>query len=375
MMACSLSAVLLLGAMVQPQLAMESMALKETVTTKQKALVIAHRGASALRPEHTLAAYGKAIEDGADFIEPDLVMTRDGVPIARHENELSDTTDVAAHAEFAARKTTRSIDGEEITGWFSEDFTLAEIRQLRARERLPQLRGSAHDGRHSIPTFVEIADFVARQSKRQGRLIGVIPELKHSSYFRSIGLDLDRAAARIILRHPYLHRAPVGVQSFEVDNLKQFRKLLGERNRNVFLVQLIDTPESVPYDRVLAGDTQHDYASMTTPAGLARIATYADVVAPNIRRVIPLDAISGDLAAPTSLVADAHAVGLKVHVWTLRPENHFLPPALRCSDKPEERCERGALIEIRAFLGAGVDAFFTDDPAIGRRAVDSVPAG
>jgi len=339
-----------------------------------KPLVIAHRGASALRPEHTLAAYAKAIEDGADFIEPDLVITRDGVPVARHENEISGTTDVASHARFAARRTTRRIDGEEISGWFVEDFSLAELRELRARERLPALRGTEFDGRYSVPTFQEIVELAARLSRTHGRTIGLIPELKHPGYFRSIGLDPEKAALRVILRNAYARQASVGIQSFEVESLRKLRAALGQRHPNVFLVQLIGDPQRLPHDRETAGDLRHTYASMLTPTGMAAIASYAEVIAPPARLVVPVNA-RGALAKPTELVATAHAAGLKVHVWTLRPENAFLPAQLRCGDDPAARCEAGALTEARALLAAGVDGFFTDDPALGRRAVDALDIG
>ena len=336
------------------------------MTPGHKPIVIAHRGASALRPEHTLEAYAKGIADGADFIEPDLVMTRDGVLIARHDNALGDTTDVTAHAAFAQRRTVREIDGETVTDWFSEDFTLAEIRQLRARERLPQMRGTAHDGRHAVPTLAEIIALVERESNARGRMIGLIPEIKHSSHFHARGLDPEQALAAAIDEHAYARRAPFGIQSFEVGNLRQLRTLL-RPHRNVFLVQLVGMPDDVPVDRALTGDRTHTHASMLTPAGLRAIAAYAHVVALSSRAVLPIDA-DGALAAPTRLVADAHAAGLEVHVWTLRPENRFLPPALRCGDDLDARCEPGAIAEARAFAAAGVDAVFVDDPALARRA-------
>ena len=192
-----------------------------------KVLVIGHRGASALRPEHTLASYGKAIADGADFIDPDLVMTRDGVPVARHENEISGTTDVAQHAEFAARKTTKTIDGHAVTGWFTEDFTLDELKTLRARERLPELRSTAYDGQFQIPTLEEIIDFVAAESATSGRVIGIIPEIKHSTYFHKNGLPMEDRVLAILAAHAYTRTAPVEIQSFEIANLRYLRSKLG----------------------------------------------------------------------------------------------------------------------------------------------------
>lgn len=328
-------------------------------------LIIAHRGASALRPEHTLAAYEKAIDDGADFIEPDLVMTRDGMLIARHENAIGGTTDVATKPEFASRRTERTIDGETSSDWFTEDFTLAEIATLRARERLPEMRGTAFDGRFDVPTFEQIITLAERKSREKKRTIGLIPEIKHSSHHHMRGLDPEQALVDALQRHAYTRNVPVGVQSFEVGNLQRLRSLLGDRP-NVFLVQLIGAPEQRPADR--AGHSQ-TYASMTTPNGLAAIARYATVVAPNTRMIIPVGT-DGKLGQATSLVADAHAARLKVHAWTLRPENAFLPPALRCGEDVNARCERGSIIEIRAYVDAGVDALFTDDPALARRALE-----
>lgn len=324
--------------------------------------VIAHRGASALRPEHTLEAYARAIEDGADFIEPDLVMTRDGALVARHENRLDDSTDVASHPQFADRRTTRRVDGVARTGWFSEDFTLAELRQLRAVERLPELRGDAFDRRYPLSTLDEIIAFTALLSERHGRVIGLVPEIKHSSHFHAAGLDPEAALMQALGRHEYARRAPFGVQSFEVGNLRRLRALLdGAGLRNVFLVQLLGAPEVSPQDLVDAG-APVPYLHMLTPQGLAGIASYADVLAPHLRYVLPV-ADDGTLAAPTPLVPAAHAAGLAVHVWTLRPENHFLPPALRCEGGPAARCVAGTRAEAQALARAGVDALFTDDPA------------
>lgn len=325
-------------------------------------VVIAHRGASALLPEHTLAAYARAIEDGADFIEPDLVMTRDGVLVSRHESALGDTTDVASRAEFADRRTERSVDGMVAQGWFVEDFDLDELRELRTVERLPELRSTDHDGRYQVPTLEEIITLAAEASERHGRVIGIVPEIKHSSHFHARGLDPEAALMQVLAHHKYARRAPFGVQSFEVGNLKRLRALLdGTGLRNVFLVQLLGAPDASPQDLVEAG-TPVPYLHMLTPDGLAGIAAYADVLAPHLRYVLPVTE-EGALAEPTPLVPAAHAAGLAVHVWTLRPENHFLPPALRCEGGPETRCPAGARAEAEAFAAAGVDGLFTDDPA------------
>ena len=328
--------------------------------------VIAHRGASARRPEHTLEAYALAIAEGADFIEPDLVMTRDGVPVARHENEIGSTTDVAAHPEFAGRRTTREVDGVPVQGWFAEDFTLDELRRLRARERLPELRGSTWDGRWGVPTLGEIVELVAAASRREGRVIGLVPEIKLSSHLHARGLDPEAALLGVIERNVYTRTAPVGVQSFEVGNLKRLRGLLDDAGMdNVFLVQLAGGADASPADLALAG-LAGTCGDLLTAQGLAAVAGYADVIAPQLRHVLPL-ADDGRLAAPTALVSAAHAAGLAVHVWTLRPENRFLPPALRCPGGDTTRCEPGAAAEARAFAEAGVDAVFADDPGQVRR--------
>lgn len=333
-----------------------------------KVLVIGHRGASALRPEHTLASYAKAIADGADFIEPDLVMTRDGVPVARHENEIGGTTDVAAHPEFADRKSTRTIDGHAVTGWFTEDFTLAELKTLRARERLPELRGTAYDGQFQIPTFDEIIDFVAAESAARGRVIGIIPEIKHSTYFRKRGLPMEDVVLKALDAHAYTRTAPIEIQSFEVSNLRYLRGKLGERRSHVRLLQLLDDASEQPYDVVDAGGSL-TYGQMMMPAGLRDIAGYADAIGPGSRAIIPLQS-DGTLGAPTTLVRDAHAAKLEVHPYTFRPENQFQAKNFWQGSDPKRFNEAGSIAEIRAYLDAGIDAFFTDDPAIGRKAVD-----
>jgi len=338
--------------------------------------VVGHRGASALRPEHTLASYQQAIIDGADIIEPDLVVTKDGVLIARHENEISGTTDVANHPEFVARKTTKTIDGVPVTGWFTEDFTLAEIKTLRAKERIPLNRPSNtyYNGRFDIPTFQEIIDLAQTQSRMLGRVVGIYPETKHPSYFQSVGLPMEERLVEQLERNGYKGKnSPVFIQSFEVANLKTLRSLTKIR-----LVQLIDnpnngpaangTPRNKPYDFIAANDVR-TYADMITPAGLKEIATYADVVAPYKEIIIPRDA-TNNLGAPSNVVADAHAAKLKVHTWTFRPENPFLPMSLR-GPNPASPSERGdSVAEIAAYLKAGIDGFFTDDPAVGRQAVN-----
>lgn len=324
------------------------------------ALVIGHRGASALRPEHTLESYRKAIEDGADIVEPDLVSTRDGVLVARHENEISGTTDVAAHPEFADRRATKTIDGERVTGWFTEDFTLAELKTLRARERLPELRGTARDGQYGIPTFDEIVDLVAAESARRGRVIGLAPEIKHPTYFTQAGLPMEDRLLDALKAHAYTRTAPILIQSFETANLRALRTKVA-RGSNVRLLQLFGGKHEAPYDTVAAGHPRA-YGDLMRADGLRDVATYADSIGPAYRDLDPHDGRS-------ALVDAAHAAGLEVIVYTFRPENHFLG-AYAGDGGAAARNEAGSVRQIRDALALGIDAFFTDDPALGRRAVD-----
>jgi len=333
-----------------------------------KATVYAHRGASALRPEHTLGAYAKAIADGADFVEPDLVATKDGVLVARHENAITDTTDVATRSEFAARKTRKTIDGEAHDGWFVSDFTFAELKTLRAVERLPKMRGTAYDGQFQIVSFEEIIDFVAAEAAARGRTIGLIPELKHSTWFAKEGLALEDRFVSTLKAHAYTRRAPVVVQSFETANLKALRKAGLGKPANVTLAQLVIA--GGPYDKVRPADGGNlTYGEMVSARGLRDIATYADIVAPNTRAVIPLGK-DERLAAPTALVTDAHKAGLQVVVWTFRPENAFLAADFRSDAGPNARHDAGSVAEIRRYLDTGIDGLFSDDPALARQAID-----
>jgi glycerophosphoryl diester phosphodiesterase len=318
-------------------------------------ILIAHRGVSGERPEHTLASYQLAIDQGADYIEPDLVLTKDGVLVARHENEISETTDVAARPEFAARKTSKTIDGESKTGWFTEDFMLAELKTLRARERLPQLRpaNTAYDGQFDVPTFDEILSLARDNEKRLGRPVGVYPETKHPSHFIAIGLAHEAPLLASLARHGYGKREdPIFIQSFEVANLKALRGLTKLR-----LIQLIEASGSPADNPALS------YATMINPEGLKAIAAYADGIGPNKSLVIPRDA-SGALGAPTTLVRDAHKVGLAVHPWTFRRENYFLPAPLRSSADPAAVGDLAS--EIKAFVAAGIDGLFSDNSAQAR---------
>ncbi|MBD2047772.1 glycerophosphodiester phosphodiesterase [Coleofasciculus sp. FACHB-64] len=332
-------------------------------------IVIGHRGASGYRPEHTLAAYELAIEMGADFIEPDLVSTKDGVLIARHENEISGTTDVANRPEFANRKTTKTIDGKPVTGWFTEDFTLAEIKTLRAKERIPELRpGSVkYDGLYEIPTLQEVIDLAKKKSAEKGRTIGIYPETKHPTYFDSIGLSLEEPLVKILSENGYTDADDaVFIQSFEVANLKFLKTLT-----NLPLVQLFDASTAKPYDFVVSGDSR-TYGDLITSSGLNAIAQYASGIGPWKRLIIPAetvdqngdgqpDDLNGDgvisdadkpLLQPTSLISDAHAAGLLVHAYTFRSEDFFLAPDY--NGNPE--------LEYEQFFKLGIDGVFTDFP-------------
>jgi glycerophosphoryl diester phosphodiesterase len=324
-------------------------------------IVIAHRGASGYLPEHTLAAYAVAILQGADFIEPDLVMTKDGHLIARHDNVLNLTTDVAQHPEFASRKTTRKVDGVTSEGWFSEDFTLDEIKRLRATERIPDVRpaNARFSGQFEVPTLAEVIEFVQAAERALGRRIGIYPETKHPTYFDGLNLSMEEPLVRILHNSGYTGpHAPVFIQSFETANLKDLRKLT-----RLPLVQLLAT-DGQPFDVVSVKGTL-TYEQMATAAGLAGIAAYANGVGPEkYKYIIQLDA-SGNLHLEnqSDFVANAHAAGLKVHAYTFRAENTFLPANLKSADNPNAIGD--ARSEIKMFLQAGIDGFFTDHADIG----------
>ncbi|RFU20881.1 glycerophosphodiester phosphodiesterase [Geodermatophilus marinus] len=327
--------------------------------TAGELLVIGHRGASGYRPEHTLASYELAARMGADYIEPDVVSTSDGVLVARHENEISGTTDVAERPEFADRRTTRTIDGVELTGWFTEDFTLEELRSLRAVERLPEIReeNTLYDGLYQVPTLDEVLELRAELSRELGREIGVYVETKHPTYFDGIDLSLEELLLAD-LREAGLdhHRSPVFIQSFETANLQE----LDQAGVRVPLVQLLSA-SGAPYDLVATGDDR-TYADLSTAEGLADVAGYADGVGPEKAQVIPRED-DGTLGEPTGFVDDAHAAGLLVHPYTFRNENTFLPADLR--DGGAEDDYGRAIEEQLAFWEAGVDGLFTDNPDTG----------
>ncbi len=391
-------------------------------------IVIAHRGASAYRPEHTLAAYQLAIEQGADFIEPDLVPTRDGVLIARHENALSDTTDIAAHQDFADRRTTKTIDGEEVTDWFTEDFTLDELKTLRARERIPAIRPAniAFDGRFCIPTLAEIIALLRRAEQATGRRVGIYPEIKHPTYFRHtgrhldgtpIGLDLGALLVAALAREDFADPARVYIQSFEPASLVSLRRdLLPRAELDLPLVQLIGDATgrfinaggggfSRPFDLVhharngddladiygdelaavirRGGGWQAGYATLASAEGAAAVARYASAIGPWKLLILPRrklsEPVDGDAdgraeitqqltGAETPLVRIAHAAGLEVHPFTLRPEEAFL--ALTPAGEPQSFRD-----ELSQLLAGGVDALFSDDPAAARAAVRAHQAG
>ncbi len=336
----------------------------------QRVLVIGHRGAPALRPEHTLASYAKAIADGADFVEPDLVPTKDGVLVARHECNIAETTDVAAHPEFASRRTTRKIDGQTSTGWFTIDFTLDELKTLRARERIPQIRppNALYDGMFQIPTFEEIIDFVAGESAARGRQVGLIPELKSTPFLRAAGLATEDGFVRTITSHWYTLNAPLEVQCFYGDSLRRVREQIGRTHANVRLMQLLASG-AIHFPAGSGNGAFDGFAQMMSPDGLKQIATYADVIGPDTRSIIPLGP-DGRVGRPTALVQDAHAAGLLVHPYTFRPENRFLAADFRNGAGDDARNPAGSIAEIQLYIDSGIDGFFTDDSAIGRHAVD-----
>ncbi|MCX5389607.1 glycerophosphodiester phosphodiesterase [Streptomyces sp. NBC_00094] len=318
--------------------------------------VIAHRGASGYRPEHTLGSYRHALDLGAHVIEQDLVPTRDGHLVCRHENDITGTTDVADHPEFAPRKTTKSVDGTTFTGWFTEDFTLAELKTLRAKERIPGTRqkNTLYDGRWTIPTFEEVLRWAEEEGRRRGREIWLHVETKHPTYFRSLGLGLEERLARLLRRYGR-HRAnsPVFLQSFEPGSIQRLARLVDSPG-----VVLLSGASTRPWDFVQAGDPR-TVADLVTPEGLRWIASYAQGIGPTLDLVIPKDA-TGRLGTPTTLVRDAHAEGLILHPYTHRNENAFLPADFRRGTDPTAYGDSfGAL---KRYLETGIDGIFSDNP-------------
>lgn len=347
--------------------------------TGDKPLVLGHRGASGYLPDHTLEGYKKAIELGADFIEPDLVATKDGVLIARHEPNITGTTDVAQRAEFAARKTKKVVDGVTEEGWFASDFTLAEIKTLRAIQPLAE-RDQSHNGKYQIPTLEEVLDLAKSEGTRVGRTIGVYPETKHPTYHVNLGLKLEDRLLAVLAKYGYTSKAsPVIVQSFEVSNLKYLRT-----KTQIRLVQLVDAddvnangsmslvaPYDKPYDFAVAGDPR-TFASLLTPEGLKEVKTYADGIGPWKPYLIPskqvdanndgkADDLNGDgkiderdrvMMPATAVVPNAHAAGLFVHAYTFRSEARRLASDFKGDPKAE----------YKLFYNLGVDGVFSDFP-------------
>ncbi|MFC9975078.1 glycerophosphodiester phosphodiesterase [Spirillospora sp. NPDC127200] len=350
------AALLAAGAVLLPMLALTGSA--EAAPDRgpgARPLVVGHRGAPGYRPEHTLASYELAVQMNADYIEPDLVPTKDGQLVARHENEIGGTTDVADRPEFAARKTTKNIDGRPVTGWFTEDFTLAELKTLRAVERLPDVRrrNTLYNGRYQVPTLQEVIDLAKRLGRKYDRRIGVFPETKHPTYFRSIGLPLEETLIRTLRRNGLDHRdGRAIVQSFEPTSLRILDKGL-----KAPVLQAIST-SGAPYDTVVAGKGP-TFDDMVTPAGLKEISTYADLIGPEKTRVIP-NKPDGTIGTPTPLVKEAHKAGLKVIVYTFRNENQFLPRDLRVGTAPGDYGQ--AFREYGLFFRTGIDGVWSDNP-------------
>ncbi|MDR0235459.1 glycerophosphodiester phosphodiesterase [Acinetobacter sp.] len=338
-----------------------------------KIIIVGHRGASALRPEHTLESYQKAIDDGADFIEPDLVSTKDGVLVARHENEIGGTTNVSTLAQFADRKKSKTIDGVSLTGWFTEDFSASELNLIKARERIPALRpnNTQYNDQFNIPTLDQIIDLAEKNYKKTGKRIGLYIETKHPTYFQSLNLAMEDPVLKTLAKYQYTREiAPIYLQSFEVSNLKYFKEQLALHKtlKNAKIIQLYDDKKASPADYVATGNKK-TYADMATAQGLKEVATYADGVGPWKPYIF-----NDSYTAPSSFVADAHAVNLKVHPYTFRPENNFLAANLKCSNAEidaAKRCETGANTEYEMYFKAGVDGLFTDDPGLGRKALDA----
>jgi glycerophosphoryl diester phosphodiesterase len=312
--------------------------------TNRKPIIIGHRGACGYRPEHTLASYELAIIMGVDYIEPDVVSTKDGILIARHENDITETTNVADKPEFAHRKSTKIIDSTKIIGWFADDFTLAEIKTLRAKERLA-FRNHFYDDQFEIPTLQEVIDLVKQKSAETGRNIGIYPETKHPTYFKSINLALEEPLVDILHKNGYTSsNAPIFIQSFEVENLRQLRQMT-----NLPLIQLLDDKKMQPYDFLMKDDSR-TYGDLTTLKELTKIAEYAQGIGAYKRLVVP---IGGEKQLnPTTLIQDAHAVNLKVHAWTFRNEEQYLAPDYQGNPQAE----------YEQFFKLGIDGVFSDFP-------------
>ncbi|MET7873139.1 glycerophosphodiester phosphodiesterase [Streptomyces cyaneofuscatus] len=318
--------------------------------------VIGHRGASGYRPEHTLGSYQLALDLGAHIVEQDLVPTKDGHLVCRHENDITATTDVADHPEFAGRKATKKIDGVSYTGWFTEDFTLAELKTLRATERIPGNRpdNTLYDGRWTIPTFEEVLRWADQEGRKRKKPVWLYVETKHPTYFRSLGLGLEEPLARLLRRYGRDRRnTPLILQSFEPSSVQRLARLVDTPR-----IVLLSGPTSRPWDFVASGDPR-TVADLVTPAGLKWIASYAQGIGPTLDLVIPKDA-AGRLTTPTTLVKDAHARGLLLHPYTLRNENSFLPADFRRGTDPNAYGD--VFGAAAAYFATGIDGIFSDHP-------------
>jgi glycerophosphoryl diester phosphodiesterase len=318
--------------------------------------VVAHRGASGYRPEHTLGSYQLALDMGAHVIEQDIVPTKDGHLVCRHENDITGTTDVAARGEFASRRTTKKVDGVELTGWFTEDFTLAELKTLRTKERIPALRqhNTVYDGRWQVPTLEEVLRWAEKEGRRRGRPVWLHIETKHPTYFRGLGLGLEEPLAGLLRKYGrHKKGSPAFLQSFEPGSIQRLAKLVDTPR-----VVLFDGLRTRPWDFVQAGDPR-TVADLVKPEGLKWIAGFAQGIGPSLNEIIPRDA-SGRLGEPTTLVRDAHARGLVVHPYTMRNENNFLPADFRRGTDPAAHGD--AFGALKAYFATGIDGIFSDHP-------------
>ncbi|MFD3552331.1 glycerophosphodiester phosphodiesterase [Streptomyces goshikiensis] len=331
--------------------------------------VIGHRGSSGYRPEHTLGSYQLALDLGADVVEQDLVPTKDGHLVCRHENEIGGTTDVADHPAFASRRTTKSVDGVSVTGWFTEDFTLAELKTLRAKERIPAVRqrNTLYDGRWAVPTFEEVLRWADREGKRRGKRVWLHVETKHPSYFRSLGLALEEPLARLLRRYGRDGRgAAVFLQSFEPSSIQRLSRLVSAPR-----VVLLSAANTRPWDFEVAKDPR-TVADLVKPEGLKWIASFAQGIGPTLDLIVPRDA-DGRLGTPTTLVKDAHARGLVLHPYTARNENSFLPAEYRKGTDPAAYGD--AFGAFRRYFELGIDGIFTDNPDTGLLAAEAFRPG
>ncbi|MFJ5636235.1 glycerophosphodiester phosphodiesterase [Streptomyces goshikiensis] len=331
--------------------------------------VIGHRGSSGYRPEHTLGSYQLALDLGADVVEQDLVPTKDGHLVCRHENEIGGTTDVADHPAFASRRTTKSVDGVSVTGWFTEDFTLAELKTLRAKERIPAVRqrNTLYDGRWAVPTFEEVLRWAEREGERRGKRVWLYVETKHPTYFRSLGLALEEPLARLLRRYGRDGRgAAVFLQSFEPSSIQRLSRLVSAPR-----VVLLSAANTRPWDFEVAKDPR-TVADLVRPEGLKWIASFAQGIGPTLDLIVPRDA-DGRLGTPTTLVEDAHARSLVLHPYTARNENTFLPAEYRKGTDPAAYGD--AFGAFRRYFELGIDGIFTDNPDTGLLAAEAFRPG